>query len=75
MGLGLKVLLLFHPGGYDKQSGSSKTKKKGGRGVAERNSEERESGGAVWPEVGGPQVVGRSLFNLITGDTGRQVGV
>lgn len=30
---------------------------------------------AVWPEVGGPQVVGRSLFNLITGDTGRQVGV
>ena len=42
--------------------------------MAERNSEERVRRGCL-ARSGGPQVVGGSLFYLITGDTGRQAGV
>lgn len=49
-------------------------RRKEGGGVAERNSEERVRRGCL-ARSGGPQGVGGSLFYLITGDTGRQVGV
>ena len=60
LGLGLKVLLLFHSGGYDSQAHQEPRREEGG-GVAERNWEERVRRGCL-ARSGGPQVVGGVYF-------------